>query len=92
MKGVCRNIRTLSNFEPPATTDEVRGAALQYVRKISGAASPSQVNAEAFARAVDAVEAATRELLESLVTTAPPKNRGVEAAKAKERSIARFGR
>jgi len=60
---VCRNIRTLSNFEPPATTDEVRGAALQYVRKISGAASPSQVNAEAFARAVDAVEAATRELL-----------------------------
>jgi len=92
VKGVCRNIRTLSNFEPPATTDEVRGAALQYVRKISGAASPSQVNAEAFARAVDAVEAATRELLESLVTTAPPKNRGVEAAKAKERSIARFGR
>ncbi len=92
MGRVCRNIRTLSNFEPPATRDEVHGAALQYVRKISGAAAPSQVNAEVFARAVEAVEAATRELVESLVTTAPPKNRDVEAARAKERSIARFGR
>ena len=89
---MCRNIRTLSNFEPPATRDEVHGASLQYVRKISGVATPSQANAEAFARAVEAVEAATRELVESLVTTAPPKNREVEAAKAKERSIARFGR
>ncbi len=92
MARVCRNIRTLSNFEPPATRDEVHGAALQYVRKISGAATPSQANAEVFARAVEAVELATRELVESLVTTAPPKNREVEAAKAKERSIARFGR
>lgn len=92
MSGVCRNIRTLANFAPPATSDEVRGAALQYVRKISGAASPSQANAEVFARAVEAVEAATRELVESHVSTAPPKNREVEAAKAKERSIARFGR
>lgn len=92
MVRVCRNIRTLSNFEPPATHDEVHGASLQYVRKISGVATPSQANAEAFARAVEAVEMATRELVESLVTTAPPKNREVEAAKAKERSIARFGR
>ena len=89
---MCRNIRTLSNFEPPATAEEVHGAALQYVRKISGAASPSQANADAFARAVEAVETATRELVESLVTTAPPRNREVEAAKARERSIARFGR
>ncbi len=89
---MCRNIRTLSNFEPPASSDEVHGAALQYVRKISGAAAPSQANTDAFARAVEAVEAATRELLDALVTTAPAKNREVEAAKAKERSIARFGR
>lgn len=89
---MCRNIRTLSNFEPPATSDEVRDAALQYVRKVSGAASPSQANTEAFARAVEAVEAITRELVDSLVTAAPPKNREVEAAKARERSAARFGR
>jgi hypothetical protein len=89
---VCRNIRTLSNFEPPATRDEVHGAALQYVRKISGAATPSQANAEAFMRAVEAVTAATHELLDSLVTAAPPKNREVEAAKARARSEARFSR
>ncbi len=89
---MCRNIRVLHNFEPAATADEVHSAALQYVRKVSGAAAPSQANAEAFARAVAAVQAATEELLDSLVTTAPPKDRAVEAAKAKERSIARFGR
>ncbi|MCW2717910.1 MAG: hypothetical protein QOG20_2689 [Pseudonocardiales bacterium] len=89
---MCRNIRTLSNFEPPATRDEVHGAALQYVRKISGAATPSQANAEAFMRAVEAVTAATHELLDSLVTAAPPKNREVEAAKARARSEARFSR
>jgi hypothetical protein len=88
---VCRNIRTLHNFDPPATDDEVRGAALQYVRKISGAARPSQANAEAFARAVEAVEDATRRLLDELVTAAPPKNREVEAAKARERAAVRYG-
>jgi len=89
---VCRNIRTLSNFAPPASSAEVQAAALQYVRKVSGSASPSQANSAAFERAVAAVTAATQELLDSLVTTAPPRNREVEAAKAKERSIARFGR
>jgi hypothetical protein len=88
---VCRNIRTLHNFEPPATPDEVHGAALQYVRKISGTAQPSQANAEAFARAVAAVEDATRRLLDELVTAAPPKNREVEAAKARERAAVRYG-
>lgn len=88
---MCRNIRTLHNFEPPATEDEVHGAALQYVRKISGSARPSQVNSEAFDRAVEAVTAATRELLDSLVTIAPPKDREVEAAKARERASARYG-
>jgi hypothetical protein len=88
---VCRNIRTLHNFEPQATTDEVHGAALQYVRKISGSAQPSQANAEAFARAVDAVTEATRRLLDELVTTAPAKNREVEAAKARERAAVRYG-
>jgi hypothetical protein len=92
MGGVCRNIRVLNNFEPPATTDEVRAAALQYVRKVSGASRPSQANEEAFARAVDAVTEITRQLLDELVTTAPPKNREVEAAKARERSAARYGR
>jgi hypothetical protein len=87
---MCRNIRTLHNFEPPATRDEVHGAALQYVRKISGSAQPSQANAEAFARAVEAVSAATHRLLDELVTAAPPKNREVEAAKARERSAARY--
>jgi hypothetical protein len=87
---MCRNIRTLHNFDPPATHDEVHASALQYVRKISGSTKPSQANAEAFEEAVTAVEAATRTLLEHLVTTAPPKNREVEAAKAKARSEARF--
>jgi hypothetical protein len=89
---MCRNIRTLHNFEPPASDDEVRGAALQYVRKISGSTRPSQVNEAAFALAVAAVEKATRELLDSLVTTAPPKDREVEAAKARERAAIRYGR
>ncbi|SHK33772.1 hypothetical protein SAMN05443637_10573 [Pseudonocardia thermophila] len=89
---MCRNIRTLHNFDPPATDEEIRGAALQYVRKISGSTKPSQANEAAFARAVAAVEAATRELLDSLVTTAPPKNREVEAAKARERAALRYGR
>ncbi|MHA6620272.1 DUF2277 domain-containing protein [Pseudonocardia sp. DLS-67] len=88
---MCRNIRTLYNFEPPATTDEVRAAALQYVRKVSGAAKPSQANEAAFARAVDEVTAATRRLLDELVTTAEPKNREVEAAKARERAALRYG-
>jgi hypothetical protein len=88
---MCRNIRPLSNFEPPATDDEVRAAALQYVRKISGAASPSRANAEAFDRAVAEVAAASARLLDALVTTAPPKDRAVEAAKARARSAARFG-
>ena len=87
---MCRNIRTLHNFEPPATEDEVHASALQYVRKISGSTKPSQANAEVFDEAVEAVAAATRELLDRLVTKAPPKNREIEAAKAKARSEARF--
>jgi hypothetical protein len=87
---MCRNIRTLHNFEPPATEEEVHDAALQYVRKISGSAKPSQANAEAFDRAVQEVSAATMELLSSLVTTAPPKNREVEAEKRRERAKQRF--
>ncbi|MFD0206589.1 MULTISPECIES: DUF2277 domain-containing protein [Saccharothrix] len=88
---MCRNIRVLHNFEPPATEDEVRAAAVQYVRKVSGSARPSAANQEAFDAAVEAVAEATRVLLESLVTNAPPRDREVEAAKAKERSAARFG-
>ena len=87
---MCRNIRTLHNFDPPATDDEVQASALQYVRKISGSTKPSQANAEAFDEAVEAVAAATRELLDRLVTKAPPKNREAEAAKARARSEARF--
>ena len=87
---MCRNIRTLHNFEPPATEDEIRASALQYVRKISGSTKPAQTNAEAFERAVDEVAAATRRLLDELVTNAPPKDREVEAAKAKARSAARY--
>jgi hypothetical protein len=87
---MCRNIRTLHNFDPPATQDETHASALQYVRKISGSTKPSEANAEAFDEAVEAVEAATRTLLDRLVTAAPPKNREVEAAKAKARSEARF--
>lgn len=82
---MCRNIRTLHNFEPPATPDEVQAAALQYVRKISGSTRPSQANQEAFDRAVKAVAAASRKLLSELVTKAPPKYREVEAAKARAR-------
>lgn len=87
---MCRNIRTLHNFEPPATDDEVRAAALQYVRKISGTTKPSQANQAAFDRAVEEVTEVTRRLVDSLVTSAPPKNREDEAVKAKERSRARF--
>jgi hypothetical protein len=82
---MCRNIRTLHNFDPPATDDEVRAAAVQYVRKISGTAKPSQANAAAFERAVDAVTEASRTLLAELVTAAPPRDRDVEAAKARAR-------
>jgi len=87
---MCRNIRTLHNFEPPATEDEVRAAALQYVRKISGFTKPSRANAEAFERAVDEVAAVSRRLLDSLSTSAPPKDREVEAAKARERAAKRY--
>jgi hypothetical protein len=87
---MCRNIRTLHNFEPPATEDEIHASALQYVRKISGYNKPSQANAEAFDRAVAAVTAASTELLSSLVTAAPPKDREVEAEKARARSAARY--
>jgi hypothetical protein len=87
---MCRNIRTLYNFEPAATSDEVRKAALQYVRKISGYNKPSQANAHAFEHAVDAVAAISQELLDSLVTSAPPKDREVEAARRKARAAERF--
>ena len=87
---MCRNIRTLYNFAPPASEDEVQAAALQYVRKISGFAKPSRANEEAFERAVAAVAAASSQLLVDLVTTAPPKDRETEAAKARARSAARY--
>lgn len=87
---MCRNIRTLYNFEPPADDEEVRAAALQYVRKISGFAKPSQANAVAFERAVDAVAAASAQLLDELVTSAPPKDREVETVKARARAAQRF--
>ena len=87
---MCRNIRTLHNFEPPATGDEIQASSLQYVRKISGFTKPSQANAEAFERAVEDVAAITARLLGELVTNAPPKNREEEAAKAKARSAARY--
>lgn len=86
---MCRNIRPLHNFEPPATTDEVSDAALQYVRKISGSSKPSQANQEAFDRAVEAVAAATTELLDALTTNAPPKDREIEAAKRRARAATR---
>ncbi len=89
---MCRNIRTLHNFDPPATEEEIHDAALQYVRKISGATKPSQANQAAFERAVDEVAAASRRLLDALVTSAPPRNREVEAARARARAEARFGR
>ena len=87
---MCRNIKTLYNFDPPADDEEVSAAALQYVRKISGSSKPSQANAAAFERAVEAVAAATQQLLDELVTTAPPKDREVEAAKARARAATRF--
>ena len=87
---MCRNIRTLYNFEPPATEEEIRASALQYVRKISGFSKPSQVNEEAFAKAVDAVTAVSTELLATLQTAAPPKDREVEAAKARARAAERY--
>jgi hypothetical protein len=87
---MCRNIRTLHNFDPPATEEEVQDAALQYVRKINGSNRPSRTNEEAFDRAVDEVADATRKLLDGLVTSAPPKNREVEAAKRRARAEARF--
>jgi hypothetical protein len=87
---MCRNIRTLHNFEPPATQEEVHDAALQYVRKVSGSNKPSKANTEAFERAVDEIAASTAALLDALVTKAPPKNREVEAAKRRARSAERF--
>jgi hypothetical protein len=87
---MCRNIRTLHNFDPVASDEEVRGAALQYVRKISGFTKPSKANEHAFEHAVEAVAAASAELLASLVTNAPPKDREIEAAKARARSAARY--
>jgi hypothetical protein len=88
---MCRNIRTLHNFEPPATEDEVRAAALQYVRKVSGSTKPSKANEVAFGRAVEDIAAITRRLLGELVTAAPPRDREVEAARARARAEKRFG-
>ena len=90
MHHMCRNIRTLHNFEPPATREEAHDAALQYVRKISGSTKPSKANEAAFNRAVEAVTAATTRLLDDLVTAAPPKSREAEAAKARARSAQRY--
>ena len=87
---MCRNIHTLYNFEPPATEDEIRGAALQFVRKVSGFTKPSQANESAFDAAVDEVADATRRLIDALVTTAAPKDREVEAERARERAKKRF--
>lgn len=88
---MCRNIRPLNNFEPPATDDEVHDAAVQFVRKVSGSSKPSQANTEAFERAVADIAASTRTLIDSLVTTAPRKDREEEAAKARARAAKRFG-
>jgi hypothetical protein len=88
---MCRNIRPLYNYAPPATPEEVHDAALQFVRKVSGTSKPSAANSMPFEQAVAAVAEATQRLLDSLVTSAPPRDREVEAAKARERSIARFG-
>jgi hypothetical protein len=88
---MCRNIRTLYNFQPPATEDEIRASALQFVRKLSGFTRPSKANEAAFNRAVENVTRAAQELIESLVTAAPPRDRAEEAAKARARSAARFG-
>ena len=88
---MCRNIKTLFNFDPPATTDEVQASALQFVRKLSGFTKPSKANEETFALAVERVAAAAQEMLNTLVTTAPPKDRETEAAAARARSARRFG-
>jgi hypothetical protein len=87
---MCRNIRTLYNYEPPATEEEIRASALQYVRKVSGFTKPSQANAEAFEHAVEAISETSAQLLDALVTSAPPKDREVEAAKARARAAQRF--
>jgi hypothetical protein len=87
---MCRNIKTLANFAPPATDDEIRASAVQFVRKLSGTSKPSQANEEAFNRAIEDVTDAAARLIRSLKTTAPPRNRDDEARKAKERSLARF--
>lgn len=87
---MCRNIKTLANFEPPATDDEIRASALQFVRKLSGTTKPSRANEEAFNEAVDEVSAAAHRLIHSLHTNAPPRNREVEIKKARERSLKRF--
>ena len=89
---MCRSIKTLHNFDPPATDDEIRASALQFVRKLSGFTRPSRANDQAFARAVDQIATAARELLDSLVTSAPPRDREVEAEKARARGSARFER
>jgi hypothetical protein len=89
---MCRNIKTLFNFEPPVTVDEIRAASLQFVRKVSGFHSPSKANEPAFLGAIDEIEAASRKLLESLQTNAPARNREEEAAKAKSRAALRFSR
>lgn len=88
---MCRNIRTLFNFEPPASESEIRAAAVQFVRKVSGSTRPSQANSAAFEQAIDEISAVTTRLLGSLVTTAEPRNREVEAAKARARNAKRFG-
>jgi hypothetical protein len=87
---MCRNIKTLANFEPPATDDEIRASALQFVRKLSGSTKPSRTNEAAFSQAVDEVTAAEHRLVHSLQTNAPPRNREIEMQKAKERSLKRF--
>lgn len=89
---MCRNIKTLFNFDPPATDEEIRAASLQFVRKLSGFQSPSRANEAAFARAVDEVARSARTLIDALVTTADPRDREIEAARARARSAARFGR
>ena len=88
---MCRNIKTLHNFEPPASAEEIHGAALQYVRKVSGSTKPSHANTEAFERAVEEIAQSTARLLGALVTTAPPRSREVEAARRHERAVKRFG-
>ena len=88
---MCRNIKVLANFEPPATDDEVRASALQFVRKLSGQTKPSKANEEAFNLAVEEVTASARRLVDAMVIHAPPRDREIEAAKAKERSLRRFG-